>query len=231
MDMIQLEKPFAKLNKAKGWFQIGNSGSWISGKNKIYRLDHFKKYEWGMAEYRGRKYLYLRKYWEMGEYAIEADKDYTIWLDNVSDWVRTPKDKRIKSYVYFFDPDSYKSLIDKMTDGDNILEIQALLIDYNVDGRDKLEANILENSGDTFVFRILADKKAKTARFLFFDTVKGRVNPYSFREEFMGNKLAYDLTEENPGLFRSPELFERYFYDTSYKNLMNFLQAPLKFGE
>lgn len=227
-DMIQLEKPFAKLNKAKGWSRKNNSARWVAQSNKIRDLDHFTSYEWGTAEYRGQKYLYLRKYWLMGEYAIEADGNMDIWRHNLSEWVYTDKDKMVQSYVYLFDVEDYKSLINKMTEGENTLEIPALLINYEVKGENTVAAKIIENTSDTFVFRLLTDKKAKVGRFLFFDTVAGRVNPYSFRDDFMDNKLAFDLMENDQELFLSSELFERYFYEVTYKQLVNFLEAPLK---
>lgn len=227
-DSIQLQKPFAKLKKAKGWYATDTPGKWISKDNRIYKLDHFTSYEMGMADYNGHKYLYLRKYWEMGRYAGEADGNYDMWSHNIDELIYTPKKERIKSYVYLFDIDSYKALVSNMSDGENTLEIQALLIDYKADGRDKIAADIIDDSADTLVFRTLTDKKTKAGRFLFFDTVGGDINAYSFRDIYMNNKLAYDLIGENPELFSSPELFDRYFYETSYKDLMKFLQAPLK---
>lgn len=228
IDWIYLQEPVAKFKKAKGWSRKNISSTWISSNNQIYDFDHFTSYEWGLAEYRGTKYLYLRKYWHMGRYAVEADGDFDAWRHNLSEWVYTDRKDMVQSYVYFFDIEDYRSLINKMTNGDNTLEISVPLIDYEVKGYDKVAAKIVNNTSDTFVFRLLIDKKSKIGRFLFFDTVAGRVNPYSFREMFMDNKVAFDLTENNPELFFSPQIFERYFYETSYKNLINFLQAPLK---
>lgn len=226
-EWIYLGEPVAKFKKAKGWY-FDTYGYWRDAKNEIREFDHFKRYETGLAYYGGKKYVYLRKYWEKGLWAEEADGNRELALSNYFNLQETTELFRTQSYVYFFDFDQYMSLINGITDGENTLVITPALITYNASDLDKVVARIAEDSRDTFVFRILVGEKRKTVRFLFFDTVDGRVNPFSFRTSNVNNKVAYDLTEQNQQLFWSPDMFNRFFYETSYKDLMKFLQAPLK---
>jgi hypothetical protein len=226
-EWIYLQEPVAKFKKAKGWY-CNERGSWYSKKNEIFDFDHFKRYEIGMAYYRGETYVYLRKYWEKGLSAEEADGNRELARSNWFNWLDTSELFRTQSYVYFFEYDQYKTLINGITDGENTLIITPALITYNASDLNKVAARIAVDSKDTFVFRILVGEKRKTTRFLFFDTVDGRVNPFSFRTKDVNNKIAYDLTETNQQLFWSSDMFDHFFYETSYNDLTKFLQAPLK---
>lgn len=215
-DLPLVSKPLAILNKAVGHYYDHNNAKWNLVDNRIEGLkviDQFDKYEFHTVIYKDKKYLLLRKNYEICNYVNPLTKEGKTIHKAFVDWA--------------IDLAQYKKAIDSMsvTDNELVLGVEAYNFDLlKVNAKD---ANAtLDKAGERqkLVFRFRLDKEKNTARFIIY--AREQLNEDYFKIKYLSNNT-YNSYSQEGAVIASSGLYDHFFYETDYASFVSFLKAPL----
>lgn len=213
-----LSKPIATLSKANGFYFDKETNKWNITANKIEGIepiDQFTRFEFRIAENNGRKYLILRKDYEIGHYHYpiakkewKGHKAYVDWVIDFATYKQKIDSLNAERNVLIFDVPSYS--FDVASEGETIPKI-----DFSQ--KEEKHKLIIKFRTDTI--------KQRTRFFIYSRNVIGE---NFFNIKHLANNRTYNSYSPEGEIISSDKLYSNFFFETDMKSFMNFIKAPLK---